>query len=179
MVFNRNFMWQIKINYRVNTVFASIIDDLPKSSDGKALVYSKQYLAVTNNNQVINYSEFCRILYCYIQMYIPRGGENPLFKAIKMFPRFVENVRNINNNYTIIELQNDILHTYFLDSGHKNVKEKIAELKSELQTLIDDEEVELIDSVIDRFEEHMREGLLSDLEELSRLLKQRRTNNER
>ena len=163
-------MWQMKINYRVNTVFANIIDDLPRNADGKTLVTSKQYLAETNNNQFINYSEFCRILYCYIQMYIPRRGENPLLKAVKMFPRFIENLRNINNNYTIIELQNTILHTYFLDSGDKNVKEKIAELKSELQTLVDNDEVEFIDSVIDRFETRMREGLLSDLEELSRLL---------
>lgn len=179
MVSNGKFMWQMKINYRVNTVFANIIDDLPQNADGKTLVTSKQYLAVTNNNQFINYSEFCRILYSYIQMYIPRSGENPLFKAVKMFPRFIENLRNINNNYTIIELQNTILHKYFLDSGNQNVKEKIAELKSELQTLVDNDEVEFIDAAIDNFETRMREGLLSDLEELSMLLKQRRTKNER
>ena len=105
--------------------------------------------------------------------YVPREGENPLMKAIKMLPRTIKNVQRIKQNNDIIEFQKEILDKYFYNSGADNIKEKLVELEENINLLIAEDEIEILEDVLTRFDDRMHKGMISDLEKLSVMLKNR------
>lgn len=121
----------------------------------------------------MTYEQFYNIIYMMVLEYIPNEDENPLFKAIEMFPKAIKNIHRIQQNKEIINLQKEILDKYFYTSGDENIKEKLLELENEINLLIDDNDLKILDQVLLSFDERMRSGLLTDLESLSQLLNKR------
>lgn len=163
----------LDIDKKINEIFVRIIDDLPRGEDGNALVSSKEYLFATNNNQIVNYAEFYRLIHIVVT-YIPKKDEHPFIKAIGLLPRGIRNLKRIKVNMEIITLQNKILDDYFrnLKSDH-NIKNKSIELKEQIIKLEKENQKEFIDEILYSFEDRMRNGMLKDLEKLSRLMKGR------
>ena len=161
---------KMKVNRRLNDTFIGIIHDLPTSEFDPR----KNALMVQNKNSLMTYEQFYNYIYKIVLEYVPRDGENPLIKAIKMFPRAIKNLQRIKQNNEIIIFQNEILDKYFYNSGVDNVKEKISELEENISQLIEDGEMELLEPVLSSFDERMRSGLLSDLEHLSLMLDKRK-----
>lgn len=162
MVYNKTLI-KMKVNHRVNDTFVRIIDDLPKQEINPC----KQALAVQNKNTLITYEQFYNYIYRIVLEYVPSDGENPLMKAIKMFPRAIKNARRIKLNNEIISFQNEILDKYFYILGNNNVKEKLLELEENINQLIEDGEMDILENVLSNFNERMRSGLLADLKKLS------------
>ena len=121
----------------------------------------------------MTYEQFYNYIYRIVLEYVPREGENPLMKAIKMFPRAIKNVQRIKQNNDIIAFQREILDKYFYNSGDDNIKEKLLELEENINQLIAEDEMEIFEDVLTHFDDRMRSGLLSDLERLSAMLKNR------
>lgn len=171
---------RLDIHRQINIIFIQIIDELPRDEEGLVLVNSKNYLTVTNEMSVVEYGLFCRAIYEFISLYIPNDKENPLIKAIKMLPRTFKNLKIISANKQIIEKQHQILSTYFASTSTKNVKNKIFDLKTEIDNIFDDEDndeelcAELAEAHMNDFDDWMRKNLLNDLCQLSELMEQRR-----
>ena len=70
-------------------------------------------------------------------------------------------------------MQRKILDKYFYISGDMNIKEKIDELKFYVDDLIESEDLEDLDSVLNNFEERMRDYFLNDMKSLADLLEKR------
>lgn len=97
-----------------------------------------------------------------------------MLKAIKMLPRAIKNVKRIQSNVCIIELQNSILQKYFYPNSNENIKDKVFELKQSTAGLLESGDEELIDCHIDNFQDWVEHGLVSDLQKLSVLLERRK-----
>ncbi len=160
---------KLMVHNRLNDTFVRIIQDIPNSE----LNPKSNTLILKQNDSLMTYEQFYSMIYMIVLEYIPNENENPLFKAIKMFPRAIKNIRRIKQNDEIINLQKEILGKYFYISGDENIKEKLSELENEIDQLIDNNELEILDPVLLRFDERMRSGLLADLEHLSQLLNER------
>lgn len=160
---------RIKVNYRLNDMFVKIIQDIPNSE----LNPRSNTLTLPQKNRLMSYDQFYKRIYMIVLDYIPSENENPLFKAIKMLPRAIKNTRRIKQNIEIIKFQQEILDKYFYTQCDDNIKEKLSELKNAVNQLIDNDDFEILDDVLSRFDERMRSGLLSDLIHLSQLLEQR------
>jgi len=160
---------KMKVNRRINDTFLGIIKDLPSSEFSPR----KNALIVQNKNSLMTYEQFYNYIYRIVLEYVPREGENPLMKAIKMFPRAIKNVQRIKQNNDIIAFQREILDKYFYNSGDDNIKEKLLELEENINQLIAEDEMEIFEDVLTHFDDRMRSGLLSDLERLSAMLKNR------
>lgn len=160
---------KMKVNRRINDTFARIIEDLPKPEINPC----KKALVLQNKITLITYEQFYNYIYRIVLEYVPRDGENPLMKAIKMFPRAIKNARHIKLNYEIITFQNEILDKYFYIPGNNNVKEKLLELEENINQLIEDEEMDILENVLSNFNERMRSGLLADLKTLSIMMDKR------
>lgn len=169
MVYNKAFV-KMKVNRRINDVFVGIIEDLPASDFNSR----KNELIVKNKNSLITYEQFYNYIYRIVLEYVPSDGENPLMKAIKMFPRAIKNSQRIMQNNEIITFQNEILNKYFYISGDNNIKEKLVELEENINQLIEDDEIEILERVLLNFNERMRSGLLEDLEKLSDMMAKRK-----
>lgn len=63
---------------------------------------------------------------------------------------------------------------YFYLSGNENIKEKLEELKVVLDELMDSGDIEILETVLSRFDDRIRRGLLVDLDTLSKMLEERR-----
>lgn len=161
---------KMKVNRRLNDIFIGIIHDLPTTEYDPR----KNALIVQNTNSLITYEQFYNCIYRIVLEYVPRDGENPLVKAIKMFPRAIKNTQRIKQNNEIIAFQNEILNKYFYNSGDDNIKEKLTELEENINQLIEDDEMEIFERVLSNFDERIRSGLLSDLENLSLKLEKRK-----
>lgn len=160
---------KLMVYNRLNDTFVRIIQDIPNSE----LSPKSNILIVKQNDSLMTYKQFYSMIYMIVLEYIPSENENPLFKAIKMFPRAIKNIRRIKQNDEIINFQKKILDKYFYTSGDENIKAKLSELENEIDQLIDNNELEILDPVLLRFDERMRSGLLADLEHLSQLLNKR------
>lgn len=160
---------KMKINRRINDTFLGIIKDLPLSE----FAAEKNTLIVQNKNSLMTYEQFYNYVYRIVLEYVPREGENPLMKAIKMLPRTIKNVQRIKQNNDIIEFQKEILDKYFYNSGADNIKEKLVELEENINLLIAEDEIEILEDVLTRFDDRMHKGMISDLEKLSVMLKNR------
>lgn len=169
MVYNKTLI-KMKVNHRINDTFVRIIEDLPKQEINPC----KQALAVQNKNTLITYEQFYNYIYRIVLEYVPSDGENPLMKAIKMFPRAIKNARRIKLNNEIISFQNEIMDKYFYIPGNNNVKEKLLELEENINQLIEDEEMDILENVLSNFNERMRSGLLADLKKLSIMMDKRK-----
>lgn len=169
MVYNKALV-KMKVNRRISDTFIGIIEDLPTSEFNPR----KNALIVQNKNTLITYEQFYNYIYRIVLEYVPRDGENPLMKAIKMFPRAIKNAQRIKQNNEIITFQNEILKKYFYIPGDNNVKEKLLELEENINQLIEDDEMEILDPVLSNFNERMRSGLLADLEKLSDMMDKRK-----
>lgn len=169
MVYNKTLI-KMKVNHRINDTFVRIIEDLPKQEINPC----KQALAVQNKNTLITYEQFYNYIYRIVLEYVPSDGENPLIKAIKMFPRAIKNARRIKLNNEIISFQNEIMDKYFYIPGNNNVKEKLLELEENINQLIEDEEMDILENVLSNFNERMRSGLLADLKKLSIMMDKRK-----
>ena len=171
---------RLEVHQQINNIFIQIVDELPQNDEGLVIVGKRNYLSITNGLSVVEYGLFCKAIYEYISIYIPNDKENPLIKAIKMLPRTFKNLKIINANKQIIEKQHKILTTYFASTSAQNVKNKIFELKTEVDKIFDDEENDeelcrdLTDAHLTDFDDWMRRNLLTDLFQLSELMKQRR-----
>ena len=108
MAYNKALV-KMKVNRRLNDTFVGIIEDLPISEFNS----TKNALVVQNKNSLITYEQFYNYVYRIVLEYVPRDGENPLVKAIKMFPRAIKNAQRIKQNNDIIAFQNEILEKYF------------------------------------------------------------------
>lgn len=160
---------KLMVHNRLNDTFVRIIQNIPNSE----LNPKSNALIVKSKNSLMTYEQFYNMIYMIVLEYIPNENENPLFKAIKMFPRAIKNIRRIKQNDEIINFQKKILDKYFYTSGDENIKEKLSELENEIDLLIDNNELEILDPVLLRFDERMRSGLLADLEHLSQLLNEK------
>ncbi len=171
---------RLDVHRQINTIFIRIVDELPRSDKGLAIVNNRNYLTITRGMSVVEYGVFCKAIYEFISIYIPNDKENPLIKAIKMLPRTFKNLKIINANKQIVEKQHQILATYFISTSAKNIKNKIFELKSEIDNIFADNDndedlcAELADAHLSDFDDWMRRNLLNDLCQLSELMKQRR-----
>lgn len=165
---NKSFI-RMKVNLRVSELFTNIISDIPYpyfKSGGTTLISYKK-------NTLILYEEFYDIVYRCVLEYVPKESENPLVKAIKQLPRAFKNVKRIQENKKIIEFQQSILDKYFYTHGEMNIRDKIDELKLQVEELIEQGELEYLDSILERFEERMRSDFLNDMKILSHLLEKR------
>lgn len=169
MAYNKALV-KMKVNRRLNDTFVGIIEDLPISEFNS----TKNALVVQNKNSLITYEQFYNYVYRIVLEYVPRNGENPLVKAIKMFPRAIKNAQQIKQNNDIIAFQNEILEKYFYSSGDENIKEKLLELEMNINQLVEEGELEILESVLSNFDDRMRSGLLSDLRQLSAMLDKRK-----
>lgn len=169
MAYNKALV-KMKVNRRLNDTFVGIIEDLPISEFNS----TKNALVVQNKNSLITYEQFYNYVYRIVLEYVPRNGENPLVKAIKMFPRAIKNAQRIKQNNDIIAFQNEILEKYFYSSGDENIKEKLLELEMNINQLVEEGELEILESVLSNFDDRMRSGLLSDLRQLSAMLDKRK-----
>lgn len=169
MAYNKALV-KMKVNRRLNDTFVGIIEDLPISEFNS----TKNALVVQNKNSLITYEQFYNYVYRIVLEYVPRDGENPLVKAIKMFPRAIKNAQRIKQNNDIIAFQNEILEKYFYSSGDENIKEKLLELEMNINQLVEEGELEILESVLSNFDDRMRSGLLSDLRQLSAVLDKRK-----
>ena len=169
MAYNKALV-KMKVNRRLNDTFVGIIEDLPISEFNS----TKNALVVQNKNSLITYEQFYNYVYRIVLEYVPRNGENPLVKAIKMFPRAIKNAQRIKQNNDIIAFQNEILEKYFYSSGDENIKEKLIELEMNINQLVEEGELEILESVLSNFDDRMRSGLLSDLRQLSAMLDKRK-----
>lgn len=169
MAYNKALV-KMKVNRRLNDTFVGIIEDLPISEFNS----TKNALVVQNKNSLITYEQFYNYVYRIVLEYVPRDGENPLVKAIKMFPRAIKNAQRIKQNNDIIAFQNEILEKYFYSSGDENIKEKLLELEMNINQLVEEGELEILESVLSNFDDRMRSGLLSDLRQLSAMLDKRK-----
>lgn len=154
---------------RLNNTFVGIIKDIPDS----VLNPKNNALIAKPKNSLMTYEQFYNMIYMVVLEYIPDENEDPLLKVIKMLPKAVRNMRRIKQNKEITNLQKEILDKYFYTSGADNIKEKLLELENEINILIDDNDLEILDLVLLRFDERMRAGLLTDLKHLSELLNER------
>lgn len=170
---NINVILKMKVNARVNNVFAGIIDDLPKTDNSLKNVSGKNYLSTTKKGQIINYESFYREIYNCILEYMPRDNENPFLKALKKLPQAIKNVKRISENKEILEFQNEILKKYFYEHGDENIRDKINELKEYINISINDGDLEYISRILDHFEDRMQNGIVKDMQQLSILLKKR------
>lgn len=166
---NNNALLRMKVNHRLNDVFTRIIQDIPNTE----LKTSKNALAVTQKNGLMTYEEFYEIVYRSVLEYVPRDGENSMLMVIKMLPRVTKNIQRIKINDEIIRKQNEILQKYFFKSAPDNIKKKLKKLETSINKLIKNNEVDLIEACLNNFESRMRDGLLTDLKELSNLLDKR------
>lgn len=162
----KNSIVKLKIDKQISKVFSSIINDIPYPE----LQHRNTELSQKSNELIITYDVFYNILYKCVLEYIPQENEHSLLKAIKMMPKAIRNVKRININKKVIELQQCILDKYFCIPGKDNIKDKIAKFRDSIIEMETWEEVEM---AIKNFEERMRNGLLKDLETLSLLLEQR------
>ena len=168
MAYNKSLV-RMKVKIRLNDTFIGIIHDIPSPE----LNSNVNVLAVSSLNSLMTYDQFYNTLYKCVLRYIPREKENPLIKAIRMMPQAIRNVQRIRNNTEIIKKQNEILDKYFCVSGGDNIKEKLCELKEEIDQLVEDNDLDVIESVLRNFDDRMRRGLLNDLDILSQLLNKR------
>lgn len=180
MEFNTNNILKMKVNANINNVFAGMIDDLPKSSNQLVEISGKTYLATTQNGRIVNYENFYKLIYNYISEYIPQNKEGILINVIKRMPQTIKNLRRIEANNEILRFQKEILTKYFYESGNKyNVKEKIQELRDNINELIESDGWEYIGGILSNFEQRMRnedpenEGIISALNRLSKMLEER------
>jgi len=172
---------QSEINKRVNEVFAKILDDLPKPKDknGNASINGEQYLAVTDGSQIVDYAEFYKQLHSAVFMYIPQKGENPIIRFLLVVPRIYKNIKKIKAANEIIEYQKEILAKYFESSSKYNIKNKILELKDELNDPDIRCDEDLVNKVICDFDSRMRgkvagyPSIMKDLDKLSKLIEER------
>ncbi|MEZ3516159.1 MAG: hypothetical protein K1W37_13115 [Lachnospiraceae bacterium] len=160
---------KLMVRDRLHNTFVEIIQDIPNPE----LSPKSSALIVKQKNSLMTYEQFYNIIYMMVLDYIPNEDENPLFKAIEMFPKAIKNIHRIQQNKEIINLQKEILDKYFYTSGDENIKEKLLELENEINLLIDDNDLKILDRVLLSFDERMRSGLLTDLESLSQLLNKR------
>lgn len=161
----------MKVNSRVSGVFSDIISDIPYPSIKKG----GNELIAHSQNTLISYEDFYNIMYRCVLEYVPRKNENPLITAVRKLPNAIKNVKRIKANTKIIELQHNILEKYFYkhENNEDNLRNKIDELKSEVDKLIEVGEVEYLDSVLNNFEERMKRGFLNDMRILSQLMENR------
>lgn len=168
MGYNKSFI-KLKVYSKLNNTFIGIIRDIPSPD----LKQGNNTLFVQQKSGLMSYEQFYNIIYRIVSEYVPAENENPLFKAIMMFPKAMKNARRIKQNNEIIKVQRDILERYFYTLGNDNIKIKLSELEKEIDLLICENEFEILDLVLARFDERMRSGLLADLEHLSQLLEKR------
>lgn len=159
----------MKVKTRLSETFTRIIRDIPSPE----LNPSINALVVSSQNSLMTYDQFYNTVYKCVLEYIPRENDNPLIKAIRMMPKAIRNTQQIRNNTEIIKKQNEILHKYFYSQEDKNIKNKLSELKEAINQLIEDDDLDTIESVLKNFDDRMRMGLLKDLEVLSQLLTKR------
>jgi hypothetical protein len=164
-----NSLYDMKINLKLNSTFHGILEDMPAVSIGNN---TNAEIALVKN-EVLTYESFYNTLYTCVLQYVPSENENVLQKAISMLPRVIRNVKRLKTNKNIICLQNEILNKYFYESGDYNIKEKLVELKEQLEQLVIDKDYECIDSVLQRFDIFMREKFLSDINDLSKMIDDR------
>lgn len=165
---NKSFV-KIKVNARVSKMFRDIIEDIPLScprTENTALIVRPQ-------TSLISYEEFYNIIYKCVLTYIPSRNQNTLMIVVKNLPNVLKNVKRIGKNKNIIDMQRKILDKYFYISGDMNIKEKIDELKFYVDDLIESEDLEDLDSVLNNFEERMRDYFLNDMKSLADLLEKR------
>lgn len=169
MDYKKDIFIKMKVNSKVSAVFTNIISDIPYPSfrtGGTALIKQAQ-------NTIISYEDFYNIVYKCVLEYIPKKDENLLVKIIVKFPKAIKNVQRINENSEIIKLQHDILNKYFYNHGDMNLRDKINELKIQVNELIELGDLEYLETILDRFEERMRNSFLCDMKKLSQLLENR------
>lgn len=157
-----------EVNSKLNDMFHRIIEDIPAACKNQSTE-----IALVKKGDIISYEKFCVILYKSVLDYIPEEGENPLVKAIAMLPRFVTNVKRIKANKEIKKLQKIILNKYFYLPGDDNIKSKVKELKSQIGDLEEDD-YQILDNIMERFEDRIRTGFLTDMSELARLMEKRK-----
>ena len=168
MGYNNSFV-RLKVRSKISELFINIIEDIPSP-------YFKTRttaLVIRQNNALISYEDFYRIVYRCALEYIQNEGESSLVTVVKRFPKVIKNVKRINENKKIIELQKNILNDYFYVHGEKNLQDKINELKVQIDELIEVGEVEYLNSVLENFEDRIRSGFLKDMQKLSQLLENR------
>lgn len=160
-------IFSMKVNSKLDNMFRGIIEDIP------TLENSGSELALIQKGELISYEGFYNILYKCVLEYIPKKNENPLIKAIVMLPRAIKNVKRIAANSEIIEFQRKILNDYFYMPGKKNIKEKVNELKNAIDELIEVGDYQILEDVLENFENRIRNDFLKDMEKLADLLKKR------
>lgn len=157
-----------KVRVKLNNTFCRIVNDIPSlGSQGQIVVIRK--------GEIITCDQFYNILLRCVIEYIPHNGENFLIKAITKLPRLISNIKEIKQNHEIIILQESILNKYFYLPGNDNIKEKIVELKKEIDFLIADEPdlfVDVVDRILDNFEARMKDGIVKDIKNLYSLINQ-------
>lgn len=167
MVYHKELV-KIKVKSRLNDIFIGIIQDIPSSEFNPI-----SNVVCEKKNNIMTYESFYNVLYRCVLEYIPIHNENPLLKSIKMAPRVIKNIQNIKCNVEIVKFQKKILGKYFYFSGDSNIKEKLSELEKNVNQLIEEDELEILEDVLLRFDDRIRSGLLADLEYLTHLLDKR------
>lgn len=172
MDYNKYSFLKMKVNSKVSAIFTGIIEDIPNFEE-KCNDY-----ALVKKGGLITYEKFYLIVYKCVLDYIPKEDENLLIKAITMLPRAKKNIQRIIDNKGILELQRSILDKYFYSHGNGgtnyNIKDKINELKDQIDELIADGDLQMLDAVLEHFENRMRDGFLADMKKLSLLLEKRK-----
>lgn len=99
---------KLMVRDRLHNTFVEIIQDIPNPE----LSPKSSALIVKQKNSLMTYEQFYNIIYMMVLEYIPNEDENPLFKAIEMFPKAIKNIHRIQQNKEIINLQKEILDKY-------------------------------------------------------------------
>ena len=157
---------KMKVNKKISNIFHVIISDIPYPSFRNSPIT----LVAHNHTALISCEDFFVILFRCVSEYVPRNNEHPLLLAVKKLPNGIRNVKKIKANSQIINLQKEILDKYFYLPGDHNLKNKIAELKENIDQQIESGNMEIIDRILIRFEDRMRSTFLSDMTKLSQLM---------
>ena len=158
-----------EVKIKINVILKNIIADINYP-------YSNRKTTSINNNVNTNLSVyedfFARIRSC-ITDYFPSENETTALTLIGKIPNTVSNISKIRHNKKIIEAQNNILRNYFSDNDN-NIRNKIIELKSSVNEAIRENNNDILDEVLEGFDNWIRSGFLKDINELFQLFRQER-----
>lgn len=146
-----------EVDKRVSEVFTRILQEIPESEFQE------------KNGVLISYNDFLDRLSNTLIQCSQKPSESPkntgkgsllIVMGITIF--------QIAKNHIFLNKQKKFMGKYFGESSNYNIKNKISELKLQIDNLLSEKDMNMEDvkDVLDNFEMRMRKDFLSDLKEL-------------
>lgn len=163
----------INYNKKINEFLADIINELPISNGLILNVSGDTYLSKTEDNIIVNYDAFIKMLGSVINTIedVKKNNENLYINALKMIPGFIANCKIICINKKIFDKQKYLREKYFTtENSPANIKLKTKQLRSKLLNC----DCENIDEMLNGYKIRVIDPYINDLKEWVLLLEERR-----